>query len=222
MELVEPHVVVTHRPALLVEIDPEHEHRVDELCIAKVVASEFVLRPHWVNPGRARTGGPAREGHADDLPREAALDELRARWSPTVELGVVKRALLEPGSLGADLAKVRAVELARRECAPRPRDEERRELLVEAEAAKVARDEVGDGEVEFVEAGLPEVDVREPGAPHRDDAGLNVVPLRCAVLLGHFAPASAVLRERASAPSASRAPCRSRRGSCRSPRGARP
>src|SRR5205814_9175674 len=106
--------------------------------------------------------------------------------------------------------EVCAVELARDERASRPGHEERSELLVEAQAAEVARDKVSDGEVELVEARLPEVDFRGPGAPHRDDARLNVVRLRCAVLLGHSAPGSAVLRGSASAPSASRAPCRSR------------
>src|SRR5205823_8996789 len=129
---------------------------------------------------------------------------------------------LEACALWADLAQISPVELAGGECAPRVCHEEGGELFVEAQASKIAGHEVADGKLELVEARLPKVDVREAGAPHRDDAGLNVVRLRCAVLLGHCVRGSAVLRARASGPSASRAPCRSRRVSCRSPQEGRP
>src|SRR5207245_8330817 len=102
-----------------------------------------------------------------DLSREAAFDELGPRRGPPVETGIVERALLEACSLGAYLTHVRAVELARYERAPRARHEERSELLVEAETAKVAGDEVADGEIELVEARLAEVDVRERSEERR-------------------------------------------------------
>src|SRR5438132_626430 len=222
VEFVEPHVVVSEWPPLLVEIDPEHEDGVDQLRVAEVIPAEVVLRSHRIDPRRTGTGGPAAESDTQDLSREAAFHELGPRRRPPVETGIVERALLEACSLGAYLTKVRAVELAGRERAPRPSDEERRELLVEPQAAEIAGHEVADGELELVEARLAEVDVRESGAPHRDDAGLNVVRLRFAVVLGHCARGSAVRRARASALSASRALCRSRRGSCRSRRAARP
>jgi len=188
MELVEPHVVVPLRPALLAQINAKHEHRVDQLRIPEVVASKFILRTDRIDPGGTWTRRPSAERDAHYLAGEAAFDELSPRRSPAVEARVVERTLLEARSLGRDVAHVRAVELARHERAPRSRHEERRELLIEAQAAEVARDEVGDGEIELVEARLPEIDVREPGAAHRNDAGLNVVRLRCAVLLGHSAP----------------------------------
>src|SRR2546428_581329 len=98
--------------------------------------------------GAAFTAGGTRAGGG--LPREPALDELRARRGPAIEPRVVERALLEAGPLRADLAEVRAVELARGERASGPGHEKRSELLVEPEPAEIARDEVADGELEFV------------------------------------------------------------------------
>src|SRR5207244_10878131 len=108
-----------------------------------------------------------------ELSREAAFHELGPRRRPPVETGIVERALLEACSLGAYLTKVRAVELAGRERAPRPRDEEWRELLVKPQAAEVAGHQVSDGELELVDADLPAVDVRASGAPYRTDPGLR-------------------------------------------------
>src|SRR5438552_8541270 len=210
MELVEPHIVVALWPALLAEIDSEHEDRVDELGVAEIVSAEIVLRPDRVDPRRAGTRRPSTERDAHDLAGEAAVDELSPRRGPAVEPRIVERTLLEARALGHDLTEVGSVELAGHEGASRPRYEERSELLVETQAAEVACDEVGDGDLALVEARLPKVDVREPGAPHRDDAGLNVVRLTCAAQLGHCAPGSADPHGTASVPSVSTAPCHSR------------
>src|ERR1700730_12587469 len=115
MKFVEPHVVVSLRPALLVEVDPEDENRVDELRVAEVVPAEVVLRTDWIDPRGSRARRPAAERHAHDLSRKAALDELGARRAPAVQPRVVERAFLEAGALRRDLAHVRAIELARHE-----------------------------------------------------------------------------------------------------------
>src|SRR5439155_23420183 len=170
VDLVQAHLIVSDWPALLVEVDAEHEYGVDELGVAEVVPAELVLRSDRIDPRRTWTRGPAAEGDTQDLSREPAFHELGPRRGPTVEARVVERAPLEARALRAYLAKVRAVELAGRERAPRSSDEERRELLVKPQAAEVAGHEVAHRELELVETRLAEVDVRESGAPYRDDA----------------------------------------------------
>src|SRR2546423_950591 len=112
MELVEPHIVVALWPALLAEIDSEHEDRVDELGVAEVVSAEIVLRPDRVDSRRAGTRRPATERDAHDLAGEAAVDELSPRRGPAVEPRIVERTLLEARALGHDLTEVGSVELA--------------------------------------------------------------------------------------------------------------
>src|SRR2546430_3521936 len=59
VEFVEPHVVVSEWPPLLVEIDPENKDGVDELRVAEVVPAEVVLRSHRNDPRPTGTGRPA-------------------------------------------------------------------------------------------------------------------------------------------------------------------
>src|SRR4051812_31326167 len=112
VELVQANVVVADRPALLLEVDPEDEDRVDELGVAEVVAAEVILRADWVDPRRPRPRRPAAERRAHDLPGEATVHEFRTRGRPAVEPRVVERALLEARAFRRDRTHVGTIELA--------------------------------------------------------------------------------------------------------------
>src|SRR3989442_5497864 len=167
-EAVGSHVAVARGPALRSEVDPVGEDRVDELRVTEVVPAEFVVR--------ARGGGGAlggerttHKGDAGQGAGEAAVDELRDGEGLAIEARVVEGAALEARPLGPDAAEVGRVEPAGPEDAAWPGREEGLETQVQGQAAEVAGDEGAAGEVEPVEAGPAEVDLREDSPTEGND-----------------------------------------------------
>src|SRR3989441_5409592 len=160
-EAVGSDVAVARGPALRVEIDPVREDRVDELGVTEVVPAEFVVRARRVGRRALGDGRTAHEGDACQRAGEAAVDELRDGEGLAVEARVVEGAALEARALGPDAAEARRGESAGPGTAAWPGREEGLETQVQGQSAEVAGDEGAPGEVEPVETGPAEGDMRE-------------------------------------------------------------
>src|SRR5439155_1152142 len=116
--------------------------------------------------GALPTHGSARAPRPSPPGSRGARSRRPARAS---EARVVEGAALEARPLGPDAAEVGSVEPAGPEDAAWPGREEGLETQVQGQAAEVAGDEGAAGEVEPVEAGPAEVDLREDSPTEGND-----------------------------------------------------